>query len=124
MDKKKIIILSTFLVICFFVAYFVHRKPLWDRGSWQAVFLNNNQVYFGKIKKLDKENLILEDIYYLQTGETLQENKDGNSTVNLVRLGSELHGPTSRMVINKVNVLFWEDLKNDAKIVKIINQLN
>lgn len=98
----------------------INQKSLWDRNAWQAIFLDNNQVYFGKIQKITSKNIYLTNIYYLQAGQSL-ENKDTASTVNLVKLGSELHGPTDEMIINREKVIFWENLKETSRIVKIIS---
>jgi hypothetical protein len=35
-------------------------------SDWQAVFLSNEQVYFGKLKSANSSYPVLEDIYYLQ----------------------------------------------------------
>src|SRR5436190_1053173 len=43
--------------------------------EYQAVFLTNGQVYFGKISDLNKSNLILKNIFYI-------ENTGGASTTN------------------------------------------
>ncbi|MCC7436595.1 hypothetical protein IT402_01825, partial [Candidatus Nomurabacteria bacterium] len=96
---------------------------LWQKKAWQAVFLNNNQVYFGKIQKINRNTLVLTDIYYLQASESLASPDDTNSKLNLVKLGSEVHGPKDKMTINRSNILFWEDLKDNSRIVKVINQL-
>ena len=38
----------------------------------------------------------------------------------LQKLGSELHGPEDQMVINRDQVQFWENLKDDGQVVKAI----
>jgi hypothetical protein len=87
----------------------------------QAVFLSTGQTYFGKITDITKDTLILEDIYYLKTGTV---DKAGNPTtgtdVSLVKLGSELHNPEDKMVIERKNVSFWENLKSDGQVSKAI----
>src|SRR3989344_1941592 len=40
-------------------------KDYYD-SNWQAVFLSNGQVYFGKISGIDDDFLYLKNIYYLQ----------------------------------------------------------
>jgi hypothetical protein len=94
--------------------------------NWQAVFLTNGQVYFGKVAKEDNNNVVLKDIYYLQVTQPLQtsgENQAQAKTQNelsLVKLGNELHGPQDEMRINAEHVLFIEDLKSDSRVVKAI----
>lgn len=95
-------------------------------GEWQAVFLTNGQVYFGQVAKSTRDELVLEEIYYLQITQPLQRSSDQNVPVQnqnelaLVKLGNELHGPTDEMRINKDHILFTEDLKEDSKVVEAI----
>lgn len=86
-------------------------------SKWQAVFLNNDQVYFGKLKDYDGKYLTLSDVYYLRTAEDLQQT---SSTLNLVKLGGELHGPEDTIFISKNSVLFWENLKENSRVVQSI----
>ncbi len=95
-------------------------------GQYQAVFLTNGQVYFGKVSDVNNGYVKLSDIYYLQVQQSVQptdKSKSSNdqSQVSLAKLGSELHGPEDSMNINRDQVLFWENLKNDGKVVQAIN---
>ena len=85
-------------------------------GGYQAVFLTNGQVYFGKITQVDKELVKLEFIYYLPKEITT----DKATQTNLVKLGNELHGPENVMFIDRSHIVFWENLKEDGQIVKAI----
>ena len=95
--------------------------------DWQAVFLTNGQVYFGKVVKSNQAEVIVEDIYYLQVTQPLQQTAEGEKKANpqnelsLVKLGSELHGPTDAMHINRDQILFIEDLKDDSSVTQAIN---
>ena len=91
----------------------------------QAVFLTGGQVYFGKIRALNDKYVGLTDIYYLSVKQQVQP-KDGeqvqNSNVDLVKLGCELHGPQDQMLINRDQVVFWENLKNDGKVALAVKE--
>lgn len=95
--------------------------------EWQAVFLSNGQVYFGKIAKNNRAEIKLKEIYYLQVTQPLQQTEETATDANaqgelsLVKLGSELHGPTDVMTINRDHVLFIEDIKDDSSVVQAIN---
>lgn len=98
-----------------------------DSSKYQAVFLTNDQVYFGKIADISDEAVVIEDIYYLQNGgeqaeSTNQGGGDAKQQANLslAKLGSELHGPQDKMHINKDQVMFWENLKDDGKVAQAI----
>lgn len=95
-----------------------------DKGKMQAVFLNNGQVYFGKIKTLNENYLQVQNIYYLRVNQTVQPNqssKNANNDVSLVKLGCELHGPVDQMLINRDQVTFWENLKTDGQVAKAVD---
>ena len=94
-------------------------------SKYQAVFLNNGQVYFGNIKEMDSKNLVLSNIYYLTqnttTGSDGQATADGNYT--LVKLGcQQIHDPYDQMVINRDQVTFWENLQDKGSVVSKINE--
>lgn len=84
-------------------------------SNYQAIFLTNNQVYFGQLQEIDQNFVILEDIYYFQT------NTEETDDFSLVKLGEELHGPMDIMHINLDQVLFIEDLRSDSQVVQAIN---
>jgi cytoskeletal protein RodZ len=95
-------------------------------SGWQAVFLTNGQVYFGQVLKNSESTVVLENVYYLQVQQQAQlaqdqtQNTAAQPNLSLVKLGNELHGPTDKMSINKLQVLFIEDLKNESKVVEAI----
>lgn len=97
-----------------------------EKDKYQAVFMTNGQVYFGKLAKVDAGYTELTDVYYLQVQQSVQpgtEEPAANAEqpqVSLTKLGNELHGPTDKMHISKDQVLFWENLKDDSTVVKAI----
>jgi len=100
-----------------------------DKDRFQAVFLNGGQVYFGKIRSLNSKYVTLDNIYYLRVNQQVQPNQTtSNNTqaaaqdVSLAKLGCELHGPTDAMVINREQVLFWENLKDDGQVVTAVKK--
>jgi hypothetical protein len=90
--------------------------------AWRAVFLTNNQVYFGHFWDVPFAGTItLRNVYYLQFAEQSQQlNQPIQSPLKLVKLGDEIHGPTDEMVIPMSQVLFWETLRSDSAIVTTI----
>ena len=104
-----------------------------NKDQYQAVFLTNGQVYFGKLSKPSSDYVNLEDIYYLQVQQTTEQpssekpavqpsSEDQQSQVSLTKLGKELHGPEDKMYISRDQVLFWENLKSDSTVSKAIKE--
>lgn len=95
------------------------------KDHYQAVFLNGGQVYFGKIKDMNSKYVTIDSIYYLRVNQQVQPNQSqdqAQQNVSLAKLGCELHGPEDYMVINREQVTFWENLKDDGQVVKAITE--
>lgn len=90
--------------------------------QYQAVFLTDGQIYFGKLASLDDDYVVLEDIYYLQVQQEVQPDtsETPQSQISLAKLGNELHGPEDKMFINASQILFWENLKVEGQVTQAI----
>lgn len=92
-----------------------------DAATYQAVFLTNGQVYFGKVTGANSDVIVLDDVYYLRVNQQLQPDQDANTNeqpqVLLVKLGNELHKPQTKMTISRDQVVFWENLQTDSPVV-------
>ena len=99
-----------------------------DKSKYQAVFLNGGInftistgqpiVYFGHITKMTDRYVVLRDVYYLTSDQDSQNNQNNS---RLTKLGcQQLHSPYDEMVINRSQVAFWENLKDDGKVVQAI----
>lgn len=111
------------MILAIGAVYFTKAKldPVVNQ-NYRAVFLDNGQVYFGKITKSTAGWIQLTDIYYLRSNREIQgeEAIDSSNEFSLVKLGDELHGPTDAMEINREKVLFLEDLREDSSVVEAI----
>jgi hypothetical protein len=94
-----------------------------DKDKQQAVFLTNGQVYFGKVNSVTSKYVDLRGVYYLNVNQQVQpsqKDQKAQSSITLVKLGCELHGPTDQMLINREQVTFWENLKDEGQVAKAI----
>lgn len=99
-------------------------KPASDR--YQAVFLDNQQVFFGKLKNTNGDYLTLEKAYYtkaqdLPADATPEQKAATSNNVSLIKVGDEVYGPENTMRIKAEQVLFWQDLRADSKVAKAID---
>jgi hypothetical protein len=86
--------------------------------EYQAVFLDNGQVFFGKVSDPGSAYLTLREVYYVQT---LVE-KDQKKTANvLVKRGSEWHNPDF-MRINGKHVVVIEPVGPDSRVAQLIKE--
>lgn len=131
-----IILLFSVTIVVVALAVFLYfggpsEAKLINKEKYQAVFLTNGQVYFGKIKGVNGKYLDLRDIYYLNVNQQVQPNQQGQNgqsnqqtqaSITLVKLGCELHKPVDQMIINREQVTFWENLKDDGQVAKAIQR--
>ncbi len=125
--NKKIVVGIVIIIGLTTVGVFSYIKVagIGSNNKYQAVFLNNGQVYFGKLS--DEEGLYprLRDVFYLQVAQPPQSLQPGETpppNMSLVKLGSELHGPLDEMKINRNQISFIEDLRPDSRVVQTILQ--
>jgi len=87
--------------------------------EYQAVFMDNGQVFFGRVQKSGPSFLTLRDVFYIQR----QASKDGKEEPRAVLLkrGSEWHGPDS-MLINLEHVVLIEPVAPDSRVFQLIMQ--
>jgi hypothetical protein len=100
-----------------------------DKSKYQAIFLNGGvtsgsvsySTYFGHITKLNEKYAVLNDVYYLtDQGSTSSQSA---SSPQLTKLGcQQLHSPQDEMVINRSQIAFWENIKDNGKVVQAIKQ--
>lgn len=129
MERSSVILLFAIAILILAIAgltFFSGNAEghIVKKDKYQAVFLNNGQVYFGHIHSLNSDFVDLQSIYYLQTngGSTTDQTSSSSNNVSLVKLGCELHAPYDQMVINRDQVLFWENLQDSGQVVKAIAQ--
>ncbi len=125
-------ILSLLAIVVLLVAFIVPIvknslvPKLFNQGRerYSAVFLTNGQVYFGKMRSVSKSEIVLENVYYLQANAdgTTPSSQNLGSSFRLVKLGNELHGPTDELFVNRSQVVFYEYLRDDSKVVESINK--
>lgn len=101
-----------------------------DPNKYQAVFFSNGQVYFGKLRVISSQSMVLSDVYYLKSpnGESGANNPQDSpadtdkGNVQLIKLGNEIHGPEDAIEISREQVLFFENLKNDGQVSKLMKE--
>jgi hypothetical protein len=86
-------------------------KP--DSNTYQALFLTNGQVYFGKLTA-KRSQYVIRDVFYIQAFDP----KKTEQQIKLVKFGEELHGPEDMIVIERSQVSVWENLKPNSRVIQ------
>ena len=97
------------------------RSPIQTDAAapYHAIFLTNGQVFFGHVTDVRKRNILLADVYYIQT----RINPQTKETTNvLVLRGKEWHRP-SHTSINMQHVLWVESVAEDSEVANLIGKL-
>lgn len=89
--------------------------PKFD-SAYQAVFMANGQVFFGKLSGLGTDYPRLDDVFYVQQ-QVNPETKQATSV--LIRRGREWHEP-SYMHLNARSILLVEPVGADSKVAQLI----
>lgn len=94
--------------------------PVKFTTEYQAVFLDNGQVYFGKLENPESTYPLLRNVFYVQS----QVNQETKQTANLlVKRGKEWHGPDV-MYLNQRHVVMVEPVLPDSQLGQLIKKAN
>jgi hypothetical protein len=74
----------------------------------------SDQIYFGNIKNLNNNFLILDNVYYIPSTTT-------SSNISLQPLVCQVDVPLDQMIINRSSVNWWENLQNSGKVATAIS---
>ena len=86
--------------------------------KYQSVFLDNGQVFFGRLEASDSSYLTLRDVFYVQR---VVESEKKEARNLLVKRGSEGHGPDF-MQINVRHVVLIEPVALDSRLAQLIRE--
>ncbi len=92
-------------------------------NAWYAVFVNsqNQEAFVGHVSRAASNDITMKDIYYLTF-----EARDaaGNSIANpkpvIKKLGQEVYGPKDFVSVNRLNLRYYTELRDDSQVVKAI----
>lgn len=121
-SRRWVVALVVVLVVAALAgAWAWSRRAPFAEGTYQAVFLDNGQAYFGMMERGHARGFVrLTDVYYLDYRQDPQDAALQAADLQLLKLGGEVHGPEDAMEINRDHVLYVETLRGDSKIVQAI----
>jgi predicted small lipoprotein YifL len=86
--------------------------------EYQAVFMDNGQVFFGRLQKTNSDFFLLRDVFYIKH----EVDKDQKESRNiLLKRGMEWHGPEF-MRINSRHIVLIEPVAPDSRVFQLIMQ--
>jgi hypothetical protein len=119
MTALAAIVIALALCVLAFQGARQHTTPELNT-PYQAVALMNGQVFFGRTEGLEKDYVVLRDVFYIQGRQSPGTQQISNV---LVKRGGEAHGP-DRMIINRQQLLLIEPVSENSQIAKLIADQN
>jgi hypothetical protein len=86
--------------------------------EYQAVFLDNGQVFYGKLEDSGSGFLLLGDVFFIQRSAAPEKKEVKNL---LVKRGGEWHGPDF-MRINVRHVVLIEPVALNSRVAQLIKE--
>jgi hypothetical protein len=87
-----------------------------NKNDYQAVDISvggsstGDQIYFGNLRTINSNYLILNNVFYIPTTSTTSTN------ITLEPLVCQIDMPVNQMIINRSSVNWWENLQNSGKV--------
>ena len=88
------------------------------KTDYQAVFLDNGQVFFGKLENAGSDYPLMKEVFYVQNRQK-PETKEVISI--LIKRGQEWHGP-DKMYINAKHIVVIEPVSPESKVAQLIKE--
>jgi hypothetical protein len=102
-----------FIIGCI-IALWIVMTFISGLNSWKAVFIDNNQVYFGKFINIPFTSTInLKHVYYLKSAAT-------STDFILSSPQNDVHQPESNTTLMKEHVLYYQKLSKNSALLKAI----
>lgn len=115
----RALIIATLILLP--LAYGCGKPEVKIETEYKAIFLDNGQVFFGKLEKEGNSYLLLKDVFYVQS-QVVQQEKDKKEVRNiLIKRGNEWHGP-DLMYITKQHVVVIEPVSPNSRVAKLISE--
>ena len=121
MGKRTFILVAVLAaVVVVAITFLWHRTGLVKFDTtYQAVLLDNGQVYYGKVKGLGTPFPVVTDVFYVEHQVDPQTKAVKNI---LVRRGKEWHSP-DHMVINARHIVLVEPVSPNSQVAQLIAEV-
>lgn len=103
-----------------FVWWLIPKGQQIDSSQYQAVYLANGQMYFGKLQNTEGTYLYMKSPYMPQSTTDSSSQTTDATTGTIVRVKNQLWGPEDSIAIRADQVAFWQNLRNDSKVTQAI----
>ena len=114
----SLIMLAAVLAVCA-ASCGTRGEDLSFNTEYQAVFVDNGQVFFGKLERGGSGHPLLRDVYYIGR----QASPDGKEVKNiLLKRGAEWHAPDF-MYLTASHIVMIEPVSPISRVAELIKDL-
>ncbi|HRJ06706.1 MAG TPA: hypothetical protein PK096_01900 [Candidatus Saccharibacteria bacterium] len=117
--KKPGALILTAVIVVIGGALALFLLPKGERintDGYQVVYMATGQNFFGKLQNTSGEYLVLKSPYTAQDVEAGKE----QAQTTLLKVSQQAYGPEDTLSLKSDQVLFWQNLRNDSKVVQAI----
>jgi hypothetical protein len=95
-----------------------------NHSGYQVVYMVSGQAYFGKLKNASGEYLTLHEPYTAQdvTPKEQAAPDEQQPSTTLLKVSQQQYGPQDVISLKSDQVLFWQNLRSDSKVIQAINE--
>jgi hypothetical protein len=111
-------------------AHLGHPAPAasaFNPNAWYAVFVSsqNQEAFVGHVSDATASDLTMKDIYYLtfeakDAAKPIASTKPEDVKPVIKKLGQEVYGPKDVVQVNRLNLRYYTELRDDSQVVKAI----
>lgn len=94
-----------------------------NSDGYQVVYMVSGQAYFGKLQNTDGTYLTLHNPYTAQNvtpQDATSDTASKQASTTLLKVSQQTYGPDEVISLSRDQVLFWQNLRQDSKVVKAI----
>ena len=103
-------------------------SPTFSATAWYAVFVNsqNQEAFVGHVSGATSNDITMKDIYYLTfeakdaAGNPIANPKADQFKPVIKKLGQEVYGPKDTVTVNRLNLRYYTELRDDSQVVQAI----
>ncbi len=132
--KQLSTILFLIIILLIFFYFFTNKNKsslidnatnqINQSGDWYSVQLANNETYYGFIRDISADPVVLENVYYnynqISNEEDSKIEEKAGANIRLIKRGKEAHGPDGTMDIVRSQLMYMEVLSEGSKIRQAI----
>ncbi len=100
------------------LTYLVPKGERVDTSGYQVLYVASGQVYFGKLQNTSGDYMVMDQAYTTQEQVSSQDNVAAQTSI--IKVSQQVYGPQDTISIKSDQVVFWQNLRDDSKVVQAI----